>query len=199
MTNTKAWGPLQHKDTEEVAALLKVQTDALVEIHQQYSAVPAISDLSSDELVQNYLDLATHTSTYYACSKFEPKILWQTLRDSKQEDFGNLFLFIELCLCAPYSNAVVERFFNFMKVIKTDWRSRLGANILEGLLRVKIEGPDVCGFAENYRDLAVNMWWEAKDRRPNHQGKRSYKQREGKQKRQKMTNEFLDNYLSEED
>ena len=31
----------------------------------------------------------------------------------------------ELCLCAPYSNAILEQVFSQMKVVKTDWHNRL--------------------------------------------------------------------------
>ena len=55
-----------------------------------------------------------------------PYKLWQylyQLRDDK--DWQNIFTLKELCMCSPCSNAVLERFFNQIRVVKTDWRNRL--------------------------------------------------------------------------
>ena len=69
--------------------------------------------------------------------------------------FADIFEFIKLCFCIPFSNAKVERFFNFMKIIKTDWRSRLGAKNLTSLIRIKVEGPNLDQFAQKYCSQSV--------------------------------------------
>ena len=50
---------------------------------------------------------------------------------------------LELCFSAPYFNEIVERFFNFVKVVKIDWRSKLSEENIEALLRVKVEAPGI--------------------------------------------------------
>ena len=50
---------------------------------------------------------------------------------------------IELCFSAPYFNEIVEKFFNFVKVVKIDWRSKLSEENIEALLRVKVEAPGI--------------------------------------------------------
>ena len=59
--------------------------------------------------------------------------MWQILKSSLKDSgrFNRIFILIELSLSAPYANAIVERFFNYMKLVKTDWRSRLNAMNLE--------------------------------------------------------------------
>ena len=62
--------------------------------------------------------------------------------------FADIFEFIKLCFSIPFSNAKVERFFNFMKIIKTDWRSWLGEKNLTSLIRFKVEGPNSDQFSQ---------------------------------------------------
>ena len=64
-------------------------------------------------------------------------------------DLPIYFEFIKLCFGIPFLNAKVEIFFNFMKIIKTDWRSQLGAKNLTSL-RIKVEGPNLDQFARKY-------------------------------------------------
>ena len=67
----------------------------------------------------------------------------------------------------PFPNAKVERFFNFMKIIKTEWRSRLGAKKLTSLIKIKVEGPNLDQFAQKYCSKSVVYWREEKQRRIN--------------------------------
>ena len=83
-----------------------------------------------------------------------------------------------------------------MKVIKTDWRSRLNAKNLESLIRIKVEGPDLNEFADNNCFQAVKLWWDDKQRRIS-KGKRSYAQRTGNEKRIRFNNEFIDSILED--
>ena len=89
-----------------------------------------------------------------------------------------------------------------MKIVKTDWRSRLNEKNLSDLLRIRVEGPGLSQFAQYGCEEAVNLWHNAKQRR--FTGKRKYKSRVEKKKRQKFTNEFVEQLLetsssSEED
>ena len=43
---------------------------------------------------------------------------------------SHLALVIEICLCTPCSNAMLERFFNHLKVVKTDQRVSLSSSSL---------------------------------------------------------------------
>ena len=77
-----------------------------------------------------------------------------------------------------------------MKIIKTDWRSRLGAKKLTSLIRIKVEGPNLDQFAQKY----CSKSWGEKQRRINTR-KRSYMKRHMKEKIPKFSNEFIDKIL----
>ena len=51
-------------------------------------------------------------------------------------------------------------FFNYLKIVKADWRSRLNKRNIESLLRIKVEGPDLKEFAKKMCANAVTLWWE---------------------------------------
>ena len=72
---------------------------------------------------------------------------------------------VTLCMCSPCSNAALERFFSYMRVVKTDWRNRLNEENLTHLLRIKVAGPPLREFHDTYCDLAVSSWYNDKHRR----------------------------------
>jgi len=87
------------------------------------------------------------------------KLYWvENLRDHKQEDVWSLLLshyrqqfpdlvhLVHILLVFPISNAKVERGFSSMRRIKTDWRSSLGEDTLDNLMRITIEGPPLKDF-----------------------------------------------------
>ena len=62
-------------------------------------------------------------------------------------------------------------FFNYLKIIKTDWGSRLNERNIESLPRIKVEVLHLKEFAEKMCANAVTLWWKSKERRTT-QGKR---------------------------
>ena len=72
---------------------------------------------------------------------------------------------IQLCLSAPYSNEIVERFFSFIKVVKSDWRSKLSEENIKALPRIKVEGLETEQFIEKHFSDAAAFWWNAKEQR----------------------------------
>ena len=102
-----------------------------------------IKDQHIDELLEQYVQVIEYANQYYEVSLFEPLKMWSMLHKSISLRFPDIFHFVELCLCAPFSNATVKRFFNYLKIVKTDWRSRLNERNIESLLRIKVEGPDL--------------------------------------------------------
>ena len=78
------------------------------------------------------------------------------------EKFPHIFLMIEPCLSAPYSNEIMEKFFSFMKVVKSDWHSKLSEENIEALFSIKVEGPIIETFIKEHSSDAVVFWWDAK-------------------------------------
>ena len=72
----------------------------------------------------------------------------------------------ELVLMIPVSNAWPEKGASKVKIIKTDLRNRLKNDMLEGLMHLTVNGPDIC--TDQYDDLitsSIKNWLQTKSRR----------------------------------
>ena len=116
-----------------------------------------IIDQLIDELTEEYIQVIKYANQYYEVSLFEPLKIWSMLHQSLSLHCSDIFHFVELCLCTPSSNAMVEHFFNYLKIAKTDWKSRLNERNIESLLRIKAEGPGLKEFAEKMCANAVRL------------------------------------------
>ena len=92
----------------------------------------------------------------------------------------DIFHFVELCLCALYLNATGERFFNYLKIVKTDWWTKLNERNIESVLRIKVEGPDLKEFVEKMCANTVTLWWESKEQHTTQGEHKNYKDRKKK-------------------
>ena len=94
---------------------------------------------AEDQLFQ----FVEHVLQYRNVKKCYASSMWSTLYQCTSEKFPCIFLMIELCLSAPYSNQILEKFFSFMKVLKCDWHSKLSEENIETLLHIKVEAPKI--------------------------------------------------------
>ena len=88
-----------------------------------------------------------------------------------------------------------------MKILKTDRRSQLNKKNMEALLQIKVEGGTLQDFINTLSKKAVNLWWEAKQRRVQ-QGRRkafAKKEQNRENKQSKFFNEFIDNFFETND
>ena len=97
-------------------------------------------------------------------------------------------LLIELCLCAPYSNAEVERFFNHMKYVKSSYRTSLSQYNLNCILVLKLLGADIsleC-FDKQLAYQCVDYWYNKKGRRIHQKKRKKYKERDAKRRKESI-------------
>ena len=86
-------------------------------------------------------------------------------------------LLIEICLCAPVSNASLERLFSQMNIVKSNTRNRLKNDALNAVLRIKISDISINEFHETYMQRCANFWYNRKSRRSNQPKRKTYKKR----------------------
>ena len=91
-------------------------------------------------------------------------------------------MIIELCICTPCSNAELERFLSQMQVMKTDWCNRLSEVNLTCLLRIKVAGPSLKSFHDNYYHLAIDLWFNEKERWLGQKQCKKYQRRKSRKK-----------------
>ena len=98
------------------------------------------NDINVDDI---RVDVVRYCQRYLDFEKPNPTEIWHKallLCKDKLEWCGvsHLALVIEICLCTPCSNAMLERFFNHLKVVKTDQRASLSSSSLDSILRIKV-------------------------------------------------------------
>ena len=77
--------------------------------------------------------------------------------------------------------------FNYLKIVKTEWRCRLSERNIEFLLHIKVEGPELKKFAEKM--------WDSKERRTTQRKCKNYNDRKTKQKPKRFINTYIDEFL----
>ena len=73
---------------------------------------------------------------YFNVQKANPIDFWSKILSLKEEhaDWKPASLLIEICLCAPFFNAIFKRFFSQMNLIKTNLQNRPINESLNSLL-----------------------------------------------------------------
>ncbi|CAL1672569.1 unnamed protein product [Lasius platythorax] len=71
-----------------------------------------------------------------------------------QQQFGNIARFALAMLCLPFSNAVVERAFSIMNIIKNKLRNRMSIKTADAILRLRFNMPQ--GGCVNFQPT-INM------------------------------------------
>ena len=72
--------------------------------------------------------------------------VWSLLLSQYKEKFLNLAHLVNILMVFSISNAEVERGFSAMRCIKIDWRSSLGEDTLDSLMRISTDGPSLEHF-----------------------------------------------------
>ena len=89
-------------------------------------------------------------------------VWWKLFNSTSAKKWGNILGLVELLFSLPMSNGHVERVFSQLKVIKTNRRSCLGEDRLDGLLRIATTAPPLSLWDASH---SVKLWWSDKKRR----------------------------------
>ena len=190
--NTKSWivasGSWVSNET------LQGHIKSLNHIFNQFKGMSSLKTIAFQELEEQLIELIEYANKYYDVTKFNPTEFWPLLRQSiKYNHVKNIFLLAEPSFCASYSNATIEKYFNYMKIVKL---TRLNEKNMEALLQIKAEGPSLQEFIKKLRKKAGDSWWEVKQQRVQHNKQKAYAEREQSKEnnRPKFSNEFFDNF-----
>ena len=123
-----------------------------------------------------------YSNRYFNTVETDPIELWCKLgkMGSTKSQWNGILLIIELCLCAPYSNATLERYFSHMNIIKSDIRNRLSSKSLNSVLAIRMSGFSVREFNSIHVNKCVDYWYNKKDQRLHKKRRKTYKKRESK-------------------
>ena len=176
--NASAWPKLPNDDSDD-EEILKIQLESVSRVHQQFSAMKIFEKINKDDVVNGYIEVVRFCQRYLDYENSDPVELWHKVLLQYQDnpEWRGIALVIEICLCTPCSNATLERFFNHLKIVKTDQRTALSSSSLNSVLRVKLRQIPIKTFHDEYTDKIVSHWYNDKDRRIHQRKRKNYKKR----------------------
>ena len=150
-----------------------VQCGALLRIFERYKQMKSFDGCDEDDVSHSFLSIVRYALRYFDVHKIEPVKFWSTILSLTKEhaNWKPTTLLIEICLCAPFSNAILERFFSQMNLIKTTLRNRLANESLNSNLQICINGISLQVFHDSYLTSCVAFWFNSKNQHVSQQKK----------------------------
>ena len=93
-------------------------------------------------------------------------------------------LIVEICLCVPFSNATLERFFCHIN-IQPKTRNQLSQSSLNAVLCIRMFSMPLAEFSQAYVEDCITCWCNTKERRLGQQKRRAYSKRKTTLKKRK--------------
>ena len=120
--------------------------------------------VSIDSLIDGYSDIVQYAHRYFDIEHTKLMKLWIKLLiiGKNNEHWKNIMLLLQLCLCALFSNATLQRFFSHLKVVKTQLRSKLSAESLNSIMRIRMKGLSSEEFNQDYACKCADFWYISK-------------------------------------
>ena len=133
-----------------------------------------------------FVDVVWHAYHYFDIKNIKPVSLWSKIctLGKDRESWHDIMILIKLCLCTPFSNATLERFFSHLKVVKTELRSRLSSESLDSLMRIRMKGLSIANFDKDYLSQCVSHLYGSKAHQIGQKKRKKYEAWKTKKKQQ---------------
>ena len=122
------------------------------------------------KLRDEFYDMMLYATQFISLSTLDYRAVWWRLFHSPNSSSWPNVLSLSRLLFS------LERIFSVLKLIKVNRRSSLGNETLKDLLMLNTDGTSM----ENFNpDPCIDLWWQAKTRRPDQKKRKKYNKREG--------------------
>ena len=145
-------------DDFDTATQYPFQLAALMTVFNRYTDIDVMKCYTEDDVLSNFLAVFRYAHQYFNTSNITPIKFWSKILSLADEHifWKPTTLIIEICLCAPFSNASLERLFSKMNLIKTTLCNRLTNDSLNSILRINISGLSLQSFHDEHLEKCVN-------------------------------------------
>ena len=84
-------------------------------------------DIMWQALSNGFIEIVHYANHYFLITDCNPLELWSklTIIGKNKPNWKGASVIVEICLCAPFSNATLGRFFSHMSIIKSEIRNQL--------------------------------------------------------------------------
>ena len=165
--NSAVWPDLINNSNEDEIKL-SLQLKAICEIYKKYKSMPIFESTSLESLPDCYTKFLRYPYLYFDTDNVKPTDLLPKLciLRKEREDWKPIMLLIELFRSTIFSDAILERFFSHLKLIKTDINSRLSSKSLNSIIRIEMKNLSVVDFNTlKYSLQCIDYWNNIKERR----------------------------------
>ena len=160
LLNCNVWcKPGEDADEDD---LYEKQLASLKNIFHRYRGMEILASFTEDQVVDSFLAIVRYGLKYYNMRNIDVLEFWSQILSLQDENphWRAALLIIEICLCAPISNASLERLFSQMNFIKSNARNRLSNIALNAVLRIRVSGISIDKYHTEYVQRCVNFWYK---------------------------------------
>ena len=172
MLSTHGWQKLidDQSDSDEDGEDPFKAIDQLTE-RFKFPLEKAGADLS--EMRSEFEAMISYATQFISLATMEyQSVWWHLFHAPNKSEWSNVLILANLLFSLPVSNGKLERTFSQVNLIKSTKRSSLSTDALSDLLVVNADKSSLKEFSP---DSAIDLWWNAKTRRPTQGPRASYK------------------------
>ena len=141
---------MQIEDDEENTLCKQLQ--ALKSLYDRCNDMEVFNEISWEAVLNGFVDVVHYANQYFSFPTANPINLWRKILilGKNKPNWKGMSLIVEICLCAPFSNLSLERFFSYMNIVKMETRNRLSQKILNAILAIRKFGISLAQFNKSY-------------------------------------------------
>ena len=123
-------------------AQYSIQLAAFQELFDHFKEMTIFSGVTFKDIKESFQATVQYALTYYSTNVANLIDFWSKVLTLKKNDqlMKPSLLIVEICLCAMFSNATLERLFSQINLVKTMVRNGLSNDSLNSSLRIQISG-----------------------------------------------------------
>ncbi len=127
------------------------------------------------EIPSEFEVIVSYATQFISLSIMDYQSVWWCLFHAPNSpEWSNLLTLSTLLFSLPVSNGKLERAFSRLNLIKSSKRNCLGSDTLSDLLVLNTNKVPLQNFSP---DTSIDLWWNAKTRKPSHGPRTHYKKR----------------------
>ena len=134
-------------------------------VFNRYKDIDVMKCYAEDDVLSSFLAVLRYAHGYFNTSNINSTKFWSKILSLADEHifWKPTTLIIEIWLCAPFSNASLERLFSKMNLIKTTLCYHSMSNSLNSIWCINITGLSWWSFHDEHLEKCVNYWFNTKN------------------------------------
>jgi hypothetical protein len=180
MLGTQGWQKIvdEHVDVSDDAEGMQASEnplDAIDRLVERFKIPLEGAAAETSEIRGEFEAMVSYATQFISLSTMEyQSVWWRLFHAPNSSEWSNVLCLASLLFSLPVSNGKLERTFSQLNLIKSSKRTSLGSGTLDDLL---VLNADKLPLQEFSPESAIDLWWDAKTRKPSHGPRMQYKKR----------------------